>query len=106
MRRFVKAYEGAHLLCHAGVCAEVLTRDLGKTKLCFGRKFPCQIKLDALADGVGVGQELGGGRLFKFQKHVGAFDLDPLAAVQLHLHRGFCLGQDAPGNKFASFFKQ
>ena len=86
MWRFVKAHECTHLLNGTGVCVEIVTRHIGKAKLFFGRKFPSQIKLDALANEGGFSQKLGRGRFLKFQKHIGAFDLDPFAAVQFHLN--------------------
>ena len=90
MRRFEKAHECTHLLHGAGVCVEIVTCHIGKAKFVFGRKFPSQIKLNALANERGFSQQLGGRRFFKFQKHIGALDLDPFATVQFHLNRSFC----------------
>ena len=90
MRCFEKTHECTHLLNGAGVCTEIVTCHIGKAEFVFGRKFPSQIKLDALANLGGFSQKLGRCRFLKFQKHIGAFDLDPFAAVQFHLNRSFC----------------
>ena len=52
----------------------------GKAKRVFGRKFPSQMKLDALAKEGGLRQKWGRGRFLKFQKRIGGFDLDPCTA--------------------------
>ena len=91
MRSFVQANQSPDLLCSRGIGIEVLARHIGKTEFGLGRKLPSQVELNALADGGGVGQQLGRGRFVKFQKHVGTFDLDPLAAVQFYLYRSFSL---------------
>ena len=86
MRRLIQPHEGTHLLGGAGVGIEIFAGDVGKAKLGVGRKFPSQIKLNALANERGFRQKLGRSWFLKFQKYVGTFDFDPLAAVQFHLN--------------------
>ena len=78
-------------MSEACIGTEILAGDVGKTKFGFRRKLPGQIKLNALAQDGGFGQQLRRSRLVKFQKYVGTFDLDSFATVQLHLHRGLSL---------------
>ena len=86
MRRLIQPHESTHLLGGAGVGIEIFAGDVGKAKLGVGRKFPSQIKLNALANERGFRQKLGRRRFVKFQKYVGTFDFDALAAVQFHLN--------------------
>jgi hypothetical protein len=55
---------------------------------------------------LGGGHEFGWRRLFELDQHVGGLDLDPLAAVKLHLCRRSGLGQYPTGHEFSGFIKQ
>ena len=110
MRRLKQPEQSSRLLLQAGglagVGAEVVARQVGKTELLVAGKFPGQVQVNLQAQQLAARQQFCRRRFFKFQQGVGRFDLDPLARVEFNLHRSVGLGQDAAGQKLAGFFKQ
>ena len=110
MRRLKQPEQSSRLLLQAGglagVGAEVVARQVGKTEFLVAGKFPGQVQVNLQAQQLAARQQFCRRRFFKFQQGVGRFDLDPLARVEFDLQRRVGLGQDAAGQKLAGFFKQ
>ena len=106
VRRVKQLEQHAGLLGLAGLGREIVFGEIGKAKLFVGGKFVGHVQLDACGLRLGGGHKISRGGLFELDQHVGRLDLDALAGIQLHLCRGFCLGQDATGHEFSGFFKQ
>ena len=89
MRRFKQAKQGGRLLLQAGglagVGAEVVARQVGKTEFLVAGKFPGQVQVNLQAQQLAARQQFCRRRFFKFQQGVGRFDLDPLARVEFDL---------------------
>ena len=105
MRRLIERHERAGLLLQRGVFREIVARQLGKAEVALGGKFPGQVEFDAGGHGLRAGHQVVRRGLVELEQHVGRLDLDTLARVQLDLRRGVGLGEDAPGQEFAGFFK-
>ena len=106
MRGLVQAEQGTGLLDEGGVVREIVTRQVGKTKLVLWRKLVGQLQLDGLRGGLGLGDQLRRGGFFKLQQDVGGLDLDAFSAVKLHLRGRVRLRQNTSGHEFTGFFKQ
>jgi hypothetical protein len=106
VRCVVQAEQRTGLLGQRRGFGKIVTRQVGKAELFLGRKFPGQIQIDLGGLGLALSDQLGRSRLLELEQDIGGLDLDPLARVQLDLGRGFGFGEDAPGQKFAGFFKQ
>ena len=85
MRRFKQGDQRSHQFGGAGVGAEILVRQIGKTKLGLGRELPSQSQVDAFAQRLRLRQQYRRGGLVKLQQQIGRFDFDAFSAVQLHL---------------------
>ena len=105
VRRLIQRHQRAGLLLQRGVLRKVVTRQLGKAKIALGRKFPGHVEFDVRSHGLCAGHQLSRRGLVELEQHVGRLDLDAFARVQLHLCRRVGLGEDAPGQEFAGFFK-
>ena len=69
----------------AGLGAEILGGQIGKTKLVVGRKFVGQRQLHAGGERTRALHQLGGRGFVKAQQGVGGFHFAAFAAVELHL---------------------
>ena len=91
MRCFKQAHQRAGLLLQRRFVTEIFARQVGKAEFFLGRKLPGQFQFDALADGLCSRQQLRRRWFLEPEQDVGGLDLDPLAAVELHLRRGLRL---------------
>ena len=106
VRRLEQPEQRGSLLVGAGRSLEVLARQVGKTELGLGCEFPGQVQVDLLRQRLCTRDQLGRLRCVEAQQHVGRLHLDPLARVELDLHRAFGLGHQAAGQEFAAVFEQ
>ena len=106
MRRLEQPEQRAGLLLQRGLVAEIVAREVGKTKLLLGRKLPGHFQLYGLAYGLRRMDKRGGRRFFELEQYAGGLDLDPLAAFQFDLGRRVSLRYHAAGHELAGFFKQ
>ena len=89
-----------------GVGAEVVTRQVGKTKFIIAGKFPGQFQFNIYRQLLRCGYKFGGRRFFKLEQGIHGLDLDAFARVQLDLQRTVGLKQYAASQMLAGFFKQ
>ena len=93
------------MLLQRGVSREVVARQLGKAEVAVRREFPGHVEFHASRHRLCAGHQFGGAGFLKLEQDVGGLDLDTFARVKLDLGRRVGLGEHAPGQKFAGFFK-
>ena len=106
VRRLVQAKQRGGLLGQRGVLGKIITCQIGKAKFALGGEFPGELQVNGLRQHLALCEQVGGRGLFELEQDMGRLGLDPFARVELDLGRGFSLGEDAAGQKFAGFFKQ
>ena len=110
MRRVKQTKQRGGLLLQRGglgwVGAEVVTRQIGKTKFIVAGKLPGQLQFNVCSQLLRGGDKLGRRRFLKLQQRIDSLDLDAFARVQLHLQRAVCFRQNAASQMLAGFFKQ
>jgi hypothetical protein len=106
VRRLEQAEQGCRLLLGTGLGVEVVARQVGKTELVLGGKFPGQVEVDVLRQLLGGSDQLGRRRFLEAQQHVGRLGLHALAGFELDLHRALGFRHHAPGQELAGVIEQ
>ena len=110
MRRVVQAEQGGRLLLKGrrfrAIGAEIVARQVGKTKFLVAGKFPGQIKVNFFDHLLAGSDKFSRCGFFKLQQRIRRLDLDALARIQLDLQRTVRFRQNPTGQELAGFFKQ